>query len=52
MVRKTGVAYVLSKSFVDDIGLTLSTRVASNAPVDALADATMGRLNVTTVMID
>ena len=34
-VRATGVAYVLSKSFVHDIGLTLSTRVASNAPVDA-----------------
>ena len=38
MVRETGVAYVLSKSFVHDIGLTLSTCVASNAPVDAPAN--------------
>ena len=30
--------HVLSKSFVHDIGLTLLTCVASNAPVDAPAD--------------
>ena len=38
VVRETGVAYVLIKGFVYDIGLTLSTCVASNAPVDAPAD--------------
>ena len=36
VVRETRV--VLSKSFVHDIGLILSTCVASNAPVDAPAD--------------
>ena len=38
VVRENGVSYVLSKSFVHDIGLTLSARVTADVPVDVPAN--------------